>query len=854
MGGSDSAQINHRLRQERISRNWHQQDVADELGTTVVTVNRWERGVQQPSAYFRIKLCALFSKSAEELGLLPEVASPQTSVETEVPPSPEPPSPRPESPDDATDVLPSLIERFPESPPRQLILRPAPRSYQNRARMLRRLYRTYSELLKHSLQDVVKLELELAHLPDAVQNAKNLLLHMNDQTPQLLPTETSLLQVYDESEYELLILGAPGSGKSMLLLELAKHLVERAQEEETHPLPFIFPLSSWAQTRPPLDEWLITQLVQIYDLPRPLARRWVRKEQIILPLLDGLDEMETAARPACIAAINAYHRTYLAPLAVCSRHTEYEEATRSERLHLQNALLVQPLTQEQVQDYLVSIGAQATELRVALLHDVDLQELATTPLMLHVLTLAYRGTPLYEVASLETLLAKQRQIFASYVRRMLTRQRNRARTSPQQTVYWLTCLAQQMRKHNQTIIYLEALQPDWLAPKSQRSYAWLGVRLPGILIGILTTISLFMFMDTILESALDISTWITIGLGGLGGLLGILFHGSALSHSSRSKEQASHAGPHNYTRQRKRYMFFAHKIFGIPIELIAVGVGFIVGLGINYNGGLAFGLSAGLSIGLSCVLVSLLPNVEDIQLTERLHWTWGSLIRSLFAPVHMVVTLALIILVTIIVGLSYWFLASQPPNNYTIMEGLSLGLNVGLSVGLGIGLSYWLLAGLVQGISSERIEEEQRQIPGKGIQDSLRSGILMGIIGLGMLWLISSLSYGLSTWLYWAYDSGPISGFYHWLNNDWSLQVLPWTISWGWVVGLCGGLVVCLVSGGLAAWRHGLVRLHLQRSGMLPLRCVRFFDEATSCILLRKVGGGYSFIHRLLLDYFAENP
>lgn len=62
-----------RLRQERIGRNWRQQDLADHLGTTVVTIKRWERGSQRPSAYFRVKLCALFGKSAGELGLVEPV-------------------------------------------------------------------------------------------------------------------------------------------------------------------------------------------------------------------------------------------------------------------------------------------------------------------------------------------------------------------------------------------------------------------------------------------------------------------------------------------------------------------------------------------------------------------------------------------------------------------------------------------------------------------------------------------------------------------------------------------------------------------------------------------------------------
>ncbi|HEU5377772.1 MAG TPA: FxSxx-COOH system tetratricopeptide repeat protein [Ktedonobacteraceae bacterium] len=63
---------NYLLRQERIQRNWRQRDLAEQLGTTVVTIKRWERGSQQPGTYFRIKLCALFGKSAEELGLVAE--------------------------------------------------------------------------------------------------------------------------------------------------------------------------------------------------------------------------------------------------------------------------------------------------------------------------------------------------------------------------------------------------------------------------------------------------------------------------------------------------------------------------------------------------------------------------------------------------------------------------------------------------------------------------------------------------------------------------------------------------------------------------------------------------------------
>lgn len=72
MSVSKTQRWNDRIRQERIGRNWRQQDLADQLGTTVLTVQRWERGSHHPSAYFRVKLCALFDVSAEAFGFLPD--------------------------------------------------------------------------------------------------------------------------------------------------------------------------------------------------------------------------------------------------------------------------------------------------------------------------------------------------------------------------------------------------------------------------------------------------------------------------------------------------------------------------------------------------------------------------------------------------------------------------------------------------------------------------------------------------------------------------------------------------------------------------------------------------------------
>lgn len=62
---------NIRLKAQRLRKQWSQVYVATRIGTNDVTVSRWENGTTFPSLYYREKLCELFGKSAEDLGLLP---------------------------------------------------------------------------------------------------------------------------------------------------------------------------------------------------------------------------------------------------------------------------------------------------------------------------------------------------------------------------------------------------------------------------------------------------------------------------------------------------------------------------------------------------------------------------------------------------------------------------------------------------------------------------------------------------------------------------------------------------------------------------------------------------------------
>ena len=66
--------FHQQLRYERKLRGWSQEDVASKVGCGPKTVMRWENGESLPHPYSQQRLCELFGKNAEELGLLGEQA------------------------------------------------------------------------------------------------------------------------------------------------------------------------------------------------------------------------------------------------------------------------------------------------------------------------------------------------------------------------------------------------------------------------------------------------------------------------------------------------------------------------------------------------------------------------------------------------------------------------------------------------------------------------------------------------------------------------------------------------------------------------------------------------------------
>ncbi len=62
-------EILKRLRQEKL---WSQAELAHRIGTTPVSVGRWENNITRPNLHFQQQLCEIFARSPENLGFVPQ--------------------------------------------------------------------------------------------------------------------------------------------------------------------------------------------------------------------------------------------------------------------------------------------------------------------------------------------------------------------------------------------------------------------------------------------------------------------------------------------------------------------------------------------------------------------------------------------------------------------------------------------------------------------------------------------------------------------------------------------------------------------------------------------------------------
>ena len=566
------------------------------------------------------------------------------------------------------------VERMPPLPPLpswSANKRVSSKNYTSRDRMLN-LVRTFwiDGLLTQSLHHAARIELCLQGRPNVLDNPWRLQVQELDRSSQGLSEDTSIVEMYDRAQGELLILGEPGAGKTTLLLELTCTLLERAENNERLPMPIVFTLSSWAEKRQALDAWLVEELSTKYQVPRKIGQRWVDTGQV-LPLLDGLDEVVEDARSACVKRINDYHQLRLehgSSIVVCCRSEEYR--TLSTRVMLQQAVSIQPLTKRQINTYLDQVGEPVKGLmRQALKKDIKLRELARQPLMLNIFTLAYQ-----DATSAKLPMGKNREemlstLFARYVERMLYRRGQSKRWKPEQMIHYLTFLAKQMQQSHQSDFSVENLQPTWLSKKGKMFYQLcvelLWVHCGGLFIG---------FIGWSLGGwHLGFYEWFYFGP-----LLAVLSSVQILPDIHLKEMLVFSWKKVGYALA---YSIMASMLFGLSGITVGWLVGWLVGWRVEKQ------------------------HMREIHPTETFAWSWKKA--------------GYMFLFCLITGPGFWLVGRM-------LSGLFTNIVFELSVGLVYGVVTGIFSSLSVGLSGRQLPKHL--FPNDGMWRSGRSGLLFGVV------------------------------------------------------------------------------------------------------------------------------
>lgn len=292
---------------------------------------------------------------------------------------------------------------------------------------------------------------------------------IGDRPTLKLSPDADIIDVFDDPLVagRLLILGAPGAGKTTTLLELGQELVIRAEMDTELGIPVFLNLSSWRDDRQSIESWLVEELRWKYGVSRDIGRRLVKSKQL-LPMLDGLDELESSRQGLCVEAINRFLLGECRPgfLVVCSRLEEYESVGGGLCLH--GAVCLQPLSDSQVEGYLLGFGKY--ELWESVRNDGELLEFAQVPLFLSMVIVAE-----VSLRRWGELRADERldYLLDAYVCRMLERRVDsrffgkKGVPDDERTLEWLGWLAFQLEKHSTTEFLIERLRYSWLEKKGR---------------------------------------------------------------------------------------------------------------------------------------------------------------------------------------------------------------------------------------------------------------------------------------------------------------------------------------------------------------------------------------------------
>lgn len=249
------------------------------------------------------------------------------------------------------------------------------------ARELKSLWNRVKAMLQHLIipsMEAEPIELEASAMKDAVeQNEKSR--EFVDLVLQRVGVGESFTNIYEAFEFygrRLLLLGAPGSGKTVTwLLQIRDAILARLDDPKA-PIPIIANIQSWDGK--PLIDWLAK-----YPHTPKNTKALIEAGEAIL-FIDGLDELSDTTVQSGADDPYAIHRAFMqqipancAVLVTCRTH-DYERMQA--RIPLNGAVCLTPLEEEQIEQFL----SHLPELWTTVQSDPELLQMVSSPLYLSI--------------------------------------------------------------------------------------------------------------------------------------------------------------------------------------------------------------------------------------------------------------------------------------------------------------------------------------------------------------------------------------------------------------------------------------------------------------------------------------
>ncbi|WP_414755847.1 NACHT domain-containing protein [Anabaena sp. CCY 9910] len=209
----------------------------------------------------------------------------------------------------------------------------------------------------------------------------------NDQTSDK-STCTDFYTLFERYNGRVLLLGEPGSGKTITLMVFAKECIAKALKDVNQPLPLIAPIATWnAKASASLTDWL-SQLMPV--LNKDQIEKVLHEGKALL-FLDGLDELGNITKNEDTGEEIDFRREFLKiipsnnKILITCRSQDYQAISSKARLN--SEITLQPLNDEQIRTYLRNFPGLFSVIE----SDNVLKELTRTPIILSLFTSAFEG-------------------------------------------------------------------------------------------------------------------------------------------------------------------------------------------------------------------------------------------------------------------------------------------------------------------------------------------------------------------------------------------------------------------------------------------------------------------------------